>query len=81
MSLPLVINPIPYVKPVDDMDFELNPTTGELDLFTDFNTNRILTSDMIHTGSIRVTYDLASASFIADNPVVVIDNNGNVVNV
>jgi hypothetical protein len=72
---------VPYVRPTDELDIDINPATGELNLVTDFNTDRILTSDYIHTGQKRVTYDLASGTFFEDNPVVVVDNNGNVVKV
>jgi len=63
----------------DDQDLDINPVTGELDLITDFNTGRIVTSEFIHTGSLRVAYDTASASYVKDNPMVVISNNGAVV--
>ena len=68
-------------KPTDDIDLDLTTVTGELNLISDFNTGRILTSEFIHTGSIRVTYDIASGSFIKDNPTVVVDNAGQVVKV
>lgn len=79
MSLP--IYPKPYVRPQDNLDLEINPVTGELDLISDFNTGRILTSEYIHTGQKRLVWDSASNTYFAENPVVVIDNEGNVVKV
>ena len=76
MSNPLNTN---QNVPFDDIDLDVNPTTGELDLVADFNTGRILTSEYIHTGSLRVTYDTASGSHVTDNPTVVISNSGEVV--
>lgn len=66
-------------RPHDKEEQVINPLTGEFDTVRIFDPNRILTSEYIHTGSIRAVYDTASATYVQDNPVIVIDNHGNVV--
>ena len=57
----------------------LNPITGELDFVRIFNENRIVTSEYNAAGSRRMTYDSFSGTHVDDGPIVVVDNNGNVV--
>lgn len=57
----------------------LNPITGELDFVRIFNENRIIVSEYNAAGSRRMTYDAFSGTHLDDGPIVVVDNNGNVV--
>jgi len=59
--------------------FVLNPITGELDLVRAFNENRIIVSEYNLAGSRRMTYDAFSGTHVDDGPIIVVDNNGNVV--
>lgn len=63
----------------DKLKFELNPITGELDLVREFNADRILTHIKNAAGGTLLTYNAASGQFIEMDPLVVVDNNGNVV--
>lgn len=63
----------------DKTKFEFNPITGKFDLVRQFNENRIVTNEYNAAGTLLVTYDLASNSYISMDPVVVTDNEGNVV--
>lgn len=70
---------IPEKKIKDKVKFEFNPITGELDLVTEFNADRIITHTHNAAGHIMMTYDSASGTFIEMDPLIVVDNNGNVV--
>lgn len=67
-------------KTVKDKETILfNPITGKLDMALKFNPDRIVTNERTATGSLLMTYDMASNSFIPADPAIVTDNNGNVV--
>jgi len=63
----------------DKVKFEFNPITGELDLVTEFNADRIITHTHNNAGHLMMTYDVPSGSYIEMEPMIVVDNNGNVV--
>lgn len=63
----------------DKLKYELNVITGELDLVKEFNANRIVTHTRNSAGGMLKTYNVASNSFIDQDPLIVVDNNGNVV--
>jgi hypothetical protein len=66
-------------SPKDREELVLNPITGKLDVVRIFNPDRIVTAERNSAGHRFQTWDAASGTFIDDAPVVVIDNNGNVV--
>jgi hypothetical protein len=63
----------------DKTAIDFNPITGKLDLVRKFNADRIVTNERNAAGTMLVTYDLASATYIEQDPLVVTDNEGNVV--
>ena len=63
----------------DKLKFELNPITGELDLVKEFNPNRIITHSLNAAGGPLMTYNAASGQHIELEPLIVVDNDGNVV--
>lgn len=63
----------------DKDELILNPVTGKLDMIRKFNPDRIVVSEYNAAGGQRVAWNVASSSWVEDGPVVVIDNNGNVV--
>ena len=67
--------------PRDREELILNPVTGKLDMVRSFNVDRIVTSGYNAAGTPRVTYDIASHSFIDAQFEVVCDLNGNVVSI
>lgn len=66
-------------KAYDREELTLNPITGKLDVIRIYNVDRVLTSDYIHTGARRRSYDPSTNTYFRDNPVVIVDNEGNVV--
>lgn len=67
-------------KTVKDKETILfNPITGKLDLALKFNADRIVTNERNSAGHLLMTYDAASGLFIPNDPLVVTDNEGNVV--
>lgn len=67
-------------KTVKDKETILfNPITGKLDMALKFNPDRIVTNERNSAGTLLMTYDSASGLFIPMDPVVVTDNEGNVV--
>jgi hypothetical protein len=68
------------MKIKDKIKYELNIFTGDFDVITEFNTNRIVTSQYNALGLKRSTYDVSTNTWVDDGEsVVVCDNNGNVV--
>jgi hypothetical protein len=65
----------------DKLKYEFNVFTENLDLVSDFNTNRIVTAERNSAGSKFHTFDPFSNQFIEDGPRVVINNAGNVVKI
>lgn len=63
----------------DKLKYELNVVTGELDLVKVFNENRILTHQCNAAGHDLMIYNPSSGAHIQMDPLVVTDNNGNVV--
>ena len=63
----------------DKVKFEFNPITGELDLVSVFNTDRIITHQRNAAGHPLMTFDPVSGTHIEMDPLVVVDNNGNVI--
>ena len=63
----------------DRLKYEFNPLTGELDLISEFNTDRILTHEKNSAGYLLMTYNPASGTHIPMEPLIIVDNNGNVV--
>lgn len=67
-------------KTVKDKETILfNPITGKLDLALKFNPDRIVTNERNSAGHLLMTYDAASGLFILNDPLIVTDNEGNVV--
>lgn len=67
-------------KKVKDKETILfNPITGKFDMALKFNPDRIVTHEMNAAGSMLMTYDPRSGTFIPQDPLIVTDNNGNVV--
>lgn len=62
----------------DKTKVEFNPITGKFDLTTKFNENRILTNEYNAAGHKLVVFDPASGTYMDMDPVVVTDNEGNV---
>jgi hypothetical protein len=67
------------MKVKDKLKFEFNPLTQELDLVSEFNSNRIVTHNRNAAGQLLMTFNVASGGFIAASPEVVIDSSGHVV--
>lgn len=65
--------------PRDQLKYVFNPITGQLDAVLVFNADRIVTNALNGAGHPRLIWDPVSATFIADGPDIVVDNNGNVV--
>lgn len=63
----------------DKTEIKLNPITGELDLVSKFNPDRIVTSEYNAAGTINMAYDITSGVHIEMGPQIVFDNNGNVI--
>lgn len=61
--------------------FLFNPLTGELDLALKFNADRIVTNERNEAGNLLAAYDHVSGTHIGIDPLVVVDNDGNVVTV
>lgn len=69
-----------FDKTVKDKETILfNPITGKLDMALKFNPDRIVTNERNAAGTLLMTYDPASQTHIMGDPLVVTDNNGNVV--
>jgi hypothetical protein len=69
-----------FNKTVKDKETILfNPITGKLDMALKFNPDRIVTNERNSAGTMLMTYEMSSGLFIMMDPVVVTDNNGNVV--
>lgn len=67
-------------KTVKDKETILfNPITGKLDMALKFNPDRIVTNERNSAGTLLMTFDPASGLFIQQDPLIVTDNNGNVV--
>ena len=65
--------------PKDTIKYELNPFTGEFDMISEFNADRIVTHKLNAAGNIRVTYDFQSGLWIPEDDAIVTANEGNVV--
>jgi hypothetical protein len=63
----------------DKTKYEFNPLTGEFDLVVKFNPDRIITAERNAAGTTNVVYDMASGTYMAMEPQIVTDNNGNVI--
>lgn len=69
-----------FDKTVKDKETILfNPITGKLDMALKFNPDRIVCNERNSAGTLLMTYEPSSGLFIPMDPVVVTDNNGNVV--
>ena len=63
----------------DKLKYEFNAITGKFDLVSEFNPDRIITHSFNMAGSPLITYDARSGTYIDMGPLVVTDNQGNVV--
>jgi hypothetical protein len=63
----------------DKLKYEFNVFTEELDLVSEFNTDRIITHEKNNAGHMLMTYDPATGLHVPMEPMIVVDNNGNVV--
>lgn len=66
-------------SPKDKLKLELNPVTGELDLISKFNEDRIISHTLNPSGHPLVQYDPILNKWYSSGPEVVFDENGNVV--
>lgn len=66
-------------KPKDRLKFELNPLSGELDLISQFNEDRIVSHTHNPAGHALYQYDPILGTWYASGPEVVFDEKGNVV--
>ena len=66
-------------SPKDKVDFIINPFTGELDGVLKFNPDRIITHSNNQAGNPLMIYDPVSGNYMEMQPLIVTDNNGNVV--
>jgi hypothetical protein len=66
-------------KNKDKLKVEFNPITGKFDLVRVFNPNRIITHENNAAGYPLMTYDGRSGQHIAMDPLIVTDEDGNVV--
>lgn len=67
-------------KTVKDKEVLLfNYLTGKFDLSLKFNPDRIVTHELNSAGSLLMTFDSRSGQHIPQDPLVVVDNQGNVV--
>lgn len=63
----------------DRKKFVVNPITGELDLISKFNANRIVTNDKNLLDRDNLIYDAVANTHLLMGPLVVTDNDGNVI--
>ena len=68
-------------SPKDKLKFELNPITGELDLISEFNADKIITSSLLPNGNPRTAYDPVTGLYFQEEDSLVMDENGNVVTI
>lgn len=69
----------PYPKVKDKIKIEFNPLTGEFDLISEFNANRVVTHNLTQFASPLVSWDPAYNTYYESGPQTVYDSNGNVV--
>lgn len=69
----------PYPKVKDKIKIEFNPITGEFDLVSEFNADRVVTHELTQFGSKLVSWDPAYQVYYESGPQTVYDSNGNVV--
>lgn len=65
--------------PKDKVKYLFNPLTGQFDMVLAFNADRILTAEFNSAGNPNLVYDLITNSWLEDGPVVITDDDGNVV--
>ena len=61
------------------MAFRFNPLTGQLDMVNRKSTKNIVTHELAITGNLMYVHDLVNNVNIPLGPLVVCDNDGNVV--
>jgi hypothetical protein len=66
-------------SPKDKVQTVLNPITHKLDMVRIFNPDRIATHTLNPAGNPLVIYDPVSGLYMSMGPIVITDNNGNVV--
>ncbi len=69
----------PYPKVKDKIKFEFNPITGELDMVSEFNVNRIVTHELTPLANKIQWFDPVTSSYYNADSQIVTDGNGNVV--
>lgn len=68
-----------HKRPHDKEELVLNPLTGKLDMVRIFNPNRIVTAQRNSAGHKVATFDVQTNSYLEDGPVIVTDEDGNVI--
>jgi len=63
----------------DKLALEFNPLTGKFDLVSKFNANRIVTHQLNQAGNPLYAYDVQTGTYLLMDPLVVTDDEGNVV--
>lgn len=69
----------PYKKVKDKIKFEFNPITGELDLVSEFNANRIVTHQLTPQANSIQWFDPVQNIYYNADDQIVTDSEGNVV--
>lgn len=71
----------PYAKVKDKIKIEFNPLTGQFDLISEFNVNRIVTHSLTPFANLIQNYDPIVGAYYDAGDQVVTDSNGNVVDI
>ncbi len=66
-------------KPKDKLKYEVNAITGELDLVSEFNVNKIITHKLTPFATPRMDYDPVQGVYYEADDGIVTDSNGNLV--
>lgn len=69
----------PYPKVKDKIKIEFNPITGELDLISEFNPDRVVTHQLTPFANPLQLFDPVQNVYFPLGDQVVTDSNGNVV--
>jgi hypothetical protein len=69
----------PYAKVKDKIKIEFNPLTGQFDLVSEFNANRIVTHSLSPFANPIQNFDPVVGVYYDAGDQIVTDSNGNVV--
>lgn len=71
----------PYAKVKDKIKIEFNPITGEFDLISEYNVNRIVTHSLTPFANTIQNFDPVMNVYYDAGDQIVTDSNGNVVEI